>query len=273
MAVLLVVIAMISTGVMLQRQSTLARTVQRDIEDYRTHHFTKGLQETIAFWTNTFTGEDVREAIGQDGHAFDMQVAGGFTIRVSIFDGQGSARVIYDGLSGQRLTDARGIAKALLERAPALSSIRSQRGPALGRAVGPVPVSVAAAPLEVLEAVADYAIEGMGRDDFLRELLNAREGGSLVRNDLTQIAIRAQIDNDDRVRLNRILTTSPELWWVVVDVISPRTGRSLPRLMDRYGGYVLISQTRAGTGENHPWESSSPFLSWERLEVPDRPGA
>ena len=267
MVLLLALVVSLATAVMLRRQAALRLTIDRELRAYQEHHAARGLQEVISAWTRSLGDEPLDSVLGEDGQAFDLDLAGGSTARVSLFEAQGTVLINPQGLSGQSLEDARGIASRLPRRTRSDDT-------SLVRKVGPVAISINSAPEVVLGAVADFVFDGgTAADQFVRELLKKRAEGPLERNMLSQLAIKVKADNAQRLMLTRLLTVKPTLWYVVVELYSPRTAHRPSMLKARYGGALIIDTGRGPQAESAEiWDRSAPFLSWEDLGVDDQRG-
>ena len=145
--------------------------------------------------------------------------------------------------------------------------------PDLSRSIGPVTISVFSAPESVLRAVAEHAIGGADADGYVRELLKRRSDESFAQNSFAEVAINAKLSNEQRLAMNRLLTLNPTLWWIEVELHSPRTAREPSRISARYGGYLTIARgSRSRSEYAQQWQRSAPFLSWEKLKPVDRRG-
>src|SRR5438034_8251573 len=142
MVILLALVVGIMTAVMLERQSAQSLTVQRQLHEYRDHHFSRGVREVVGQWTDTLSGQPIEKMIQDDGHVLDITSADGGWLAIYMFDGQGSALVDFSGLNEQEHTDALGILQAM----SALSGDNPDS--AWLRAVGPVKICAASAPPE-----------------------------------------------------------------------------------------------------------------------------
>ncbi|MCX5688663.1 MAG: hypothetical protein NTV94_02525, partial [Planctomycetota bacterium] len=80
---LLVLVSGIVISVMMERHVVQALTVQRELQQYAFHHTSKGVQEAIEAWLRqTNATRNMAEAIEADGHAFDLTLDGGSSVRV-----------------------------------------------------------------------------------------------------------------------------------------------------------------------------------------------
>ncbi len=261
-AVLLVVAAV--AAVMLRRNVAVSAAVQRQVDAYLVQHTVRGLQEGIEAWLTTQSARDLPDVLDDDGFAFELDPRDGTRVRVHLSDGQGTARRSGVGVNADIAPDVDAISARLRQVHGEAGALRYLRE------VGPYSVSLNAAPLEVLFAIADaLAPEDkvqLMRDGFVR-LVEDRRSGDIGQTELNQLVSSANLTGADRNRMARIFTTQPTLW--EVNVVVRGDGVRVPLgLLARYRGLVLVEP--AGTGTN-AFENPSPFLMWEEVQ-PGDPG-
>jgi hypothetical protein len=259
-AVMLVVAAV--AAVMLRRNVAVSAAVQRQVDAYQVQHAVRGLQEGIEAWLTTQSPRDLPDVLDDDGFAFELDPRDGTRVLVYLTDGQGTARRSGVGVAEDIAPDVDAIAARLLQVQGVDNAQRFLRE------VGPYSVSLNAAPLEVLFAIADaLAPEDkvqLMRDGFVR-LVEDRRSQELGQTELNQLVSSANLTGADRNRMVRIFTTQPTLW--EVSVLVRGDGVRVPLgLLARYRGLVLVEP--AGTGTN-AFENPSPFLMWEEVDLDD----
>lgn len=258
---LLTLVAGIIAATMLTREATHRLGTQRQLDSYRDHHISRGVREVIGQWAISLSGQPVEKMIAPDGHLLDIEPADGGLVRVSMADGQGAVLSDLGKISGEDRADGERILAALNE------ITRGKPDPSWLRPVGPVKISAATAPEEVIEAVARVLVPTTGAATSLtRAIMSARRDGPMTESDLATAVGRAGLASDQLSRFNRLVTAKPELWLVTVDVHEPgRSGRPQEQPRSRYAGRISFSQ--AGLGALAGAESLGSFLSWEPLPV------
>ncbi|GJM18980.1 MAG: hypothetical protein DHS20C14_11930 [Phycisphaeraceae bacterium] len=251
--VLLTLVVGLMTAVGMNRQSAQSRAVARQTAAYRDHHATRGIQEAIGVWLSTVNARDIGESLGPEGHALDITLDDGTTLRIHLHDGQGTA-----------LADLGTVVAADVDRAGAVlvnlhQLVGEDAFESFTRPGGAVQVSINSAPEPVLRAVLLATVpEGM-TDDIAGILIDQRRGGTvLTRNDVIQAGTAAGATNEERGALSNALTDQPELWWVTVVARHPIRG-----VTARYGGLVLLrtARTRGSSA------GTSSFVTWMDLGV------
>jgi hypothetical protein len=259
--IILSLVVGIVAAVLLERQTAQALTVHRELNNYRDHHFKRGVQEIAGAWTDTLAGQPIANMIAEDGHFMDVQAGDGTFLAAYLFDGQGSALMDPTGLTEEERTDAGGILQELA------LLVGNNPDPSLLRSVGPVKICVASAAPELLEAVGNYATGSRNGRRFADSLTRARARAPLTPADLDTAQGEASMTPEQRQVLQRLVTVSPELWMMVIDVYKPGEG-SIPGV--RYGG--LFSPPGSGSRAANTLRSLGKFLSFEELPVSGRPG-
>lgn len=260
----LVLLLSVVVGLMLamavERNVAKALNAGRQVRAYREHHAAKGLQEAISAWLNQQNARSITEVLGTGGHVFDLNLPDRSVIKVYLKDGQGT---ILDptAAASEDYEDA----LAIQQRLRLLCQDVRQPWEHLQRPLGPFQVSVNEADPLVLQAVAEHYL---GIDDgaiLVARILEARaDKDTLERQDLLSAAAELDLENDVRNALINMLTTTPELWFVTVELHTG--GASGMRLAARYGGLVpLRSATSSNSGG--AWEQPGVFLTWEELGV------
>jgi hypothetical protein len=263
MVLLLVLVSGIILAVMMERQSAQAHSVQRELDSYRFHHISRGIQEAVEAWIRSNGSNDIATALDQDGHAFDLQVEGsrthGDTVHIYFFEAQGDALADFSGLSGDTLDLARGVIERLRDE-------QGARAASYVRRDGPVAISVNSAPEEVLHAAFASVLDRQQASALLSEIKRTREDGSLIdAQALTGMYETALIDAQIRPKLQGLITAQPVLWQVVAEA-DPPAGVSPPPAPVRYGGLAIIAGPGGSKDKTNSLQRSSSFVSWENLE-------
>lgn len=250
MVMLLALIAALGAAVVLERQGAGHAAVARQVESYKRHHRHLGMQEMVDRWLATTRG-GVRERIGDDGWAFELELPGGERVVVRFTDGQGSALANDTGLSGAERRYAHAVAR-LLADTPDLDPENP-----IFRDAGPARISINSAPAPVLEAVARAVIGEQGQEwrRFLREVDRRRSNGLITQSEIRAIALDQRLEPEVAAGLELMFTADPSVWRVVAE----DRGKGFA---SRVGGLVLISQEPVGLG------LSNRFLTWEELPPP-----
>lgn len=251
----LVITSGLLIGVALRRQSAQILTVQRQLDAYREHHAAQGLQELVAAWARQYEADDVPSALGEEGLAFEINLADGSDLSVYLEDAQGLALSDLSSLSGTELELA---GKLLLE----LGGIVGERDfDRYTRPVGSPGISVQSAPEPVLRAAVYAAVpEQAQRDALLSRLENIRGGSRGVRRtDLGTALSGAGVTGDARTDALDILTAEAVSWRVLIEQTRDR------RVTARYEGVTRL-RTGSGPGQSPGQTSAGMFLSWRELD-------
>jgi hypothetical protein len=255
LVVMLALVASLMGAVLLQRQAAVFRLADREVRAYRDRHFERGVREVVGEWTNSLAGQPVDKMIAPDGHVLDLELPGGGGAAVYMFDGQGGFLTDPATLSGPEREDWAGVMAEL-------SSLGRGDG-SWYRAVGPLAVSAASAPTEVLEAIGNYAGGRRSGKRFASEIERARRDGDLTPAALGTAMNAADFTPQQRDIVNRLLVPQPELRGVIVDVYESR-GNGRATLVRRYGGRLFLPGAGRGLVS---MQSLGKFLSWEELPL------
>jgi len=259
LVLLLSVMVALVLAMAVERNVAKGLNAGRQSRAYREYHAAKGMQEAISAWLTYQNSRAITEVLGEGGHVFDMDLPDRSVIKVYLKDGQGT---ILD--PGAATANDSVNAFSIQRRLRLLCQDRRVPWDRYERPLGPFQVSVNSADPLVLQAVIEHFI---GIDDaaiLVARILDARaDKGTLERQDLIGAASEIDLDNQLRNTLLSVLTTTPELWFVTVELYS--SGASGSNLTARYGGLVPIRANRAqNTGA---WEQPGVFLTWEDLGV------
>lgn len=221
LAVLLSVTAALMAALMLDRVAGQTLTVQRTLENYRSTHQARGLREVVDYWLKNVGGRRVTDSLDPDGRALDLQLADGSLVTLFVSDGQGAMLADFSALREEDRQTA-----VLM-----LAQLRSISPPVPGaeRTFGPVAVSLNAAAPEVLQAAAVAAAGADAGAAFAAAAVEARAQKSLTTQDITELALKAQIEGEARGRLFRAVTADPTMWKVTAEVRGAPGGPVLAR--------------------------------------------
>jgi hypothetical protein len=132
------------------------------------------------------------------------------------------------------------------------------------RQVGPLKISAASAPYELLAAVANYASGGdRAGKRFAESLIEARQAQELTQADIQTASSAAGLDAEAVQTITRLLVVKAELWAMVVDVYEGGKASNGP--VARYMGRFIPPGMQAGGTTS--LQSLGKFLSWEELPV------
>lgn len=280
LVVLLALVASLMVAVMLDRSTTQAYMVKRQLDNYRDDHFAKGMQEAIDSWMKSVATKPMLEMLEHDGHAMDLELADGVILKLYVFDAQGSVLTDFAMLQGDSITDAQGVAmaysgisveelqkasKALAETEQKVRTAGRYTPVSLTRRYGSPAVSANSAPDPVLAAVANFA----SGPELVQQLIDAvnvaRADKPLAANDLADLIAKLQTEPEIRAILQRLLTAQPTFWQLEARLF--RVG-DLEAPAAVYSGYSLIS----GRGNNSRDRTTgggmtrlSVILDWKRV--------
>ncbi len=263
LVLLLSIVIALGLALAVERNSAKARNVSRQVLAYREHHAAKGIQEAISAWLGQQNARTIRDALGEGGHALDLELPDGTMLMVFMEDGQGT--ILDPTAAGP---NAYNDAFAISERLKLLCKEERVPFKDLQRPLGPYEISVNAAEPIVLQAVAEHMLGLDEGAEFVNKLLDAKaEKGELERADILSLASELGLNNQLRNAVASTLTATPEIWFVTVELYGNRSISNKP--LARYGGLVpLHLGNNRATGA---WEQPGVFLTWEDLGVEYRP--
>lgn len=253
----------VALGLMLivERNTMKANNVSRQVRAYREHHAAKGIQESVSAWLNLQNARTVLDALGENGHALDMILPDRSVVKVYLKDGQGT--ILEPSAAGSSDYDD---ALAIAQRLRLLCQEAKVNYEQFVRPLGPFAVSVNDADPLVLQAVAEHLLGIDQGADLVSRVRDAiAEKGRLERQDLLSVAADLGLDGETRNALLAMLTTTPELWFVTVELYGGGAATA-SQLTARYGGLVPLSNTGRSTSSG-AWEQPGVFLTWEDLGV------
>jgi hypothetical protein len=262
LATLLTLLVGIVMVALIQRQSGVNATVQRQIERSSAYHVGRGLQEAVEAWVATQDAATIRAALGPEGHAFDLVVPGGERVRVSFTDAQGTLLSRVDALAEEDATWVRAAILDLRRRAG-----RDAR--ALTRTLGPARVSVNAADVRTLIAALSSRVEADIAEGLAESILASRDGGMLDAEALTALIDASGVPAEAKPAVTQTITAEPALWRVIVErqpgrVVIP--GESLPR----WGGLIEL-RPRGSNPSPTELGRLGRVLQWNRLDAASSP--
>lgn len=260
---LVVILSMVATmgiAVMLERQGQQTLSTIRHMRWTQDRHLERGVREVAGAWL-TGASRRLNDIAQNGGHALDLTMADGRTIRLDIEDAQGSILSTFEGVAENELPFAESAYEAILLRAPNAQTLDGWT-----RTVGPAAISAMTAPEEVLTAAAatfigDGQASAMARDIVLaREEALAGLGGSQW---LRQILAEYVTELEDRRTMQRLFVSEANLWRIRISVLDGRD-----RLTSMYEAVVHVDgreiRQRTDAGAFTPL---GPFLLWRRLDA------
>jgi hypothetical protein len=258
MVIILVLVGTMYIAFMIERQAAQSLTVQRQLKLYSFDHVSRGIGEAVDAWIKSNGTESVKEALAENGHAFDLEVEGGQTVRVSLFEAQGAVLAEFAGLSGPSLDAAREVLEKLVE-------LERNEAPRFTRREGPVAVSLNSAPREVLTAVAESVLDALDADTFVSEVIRARADGDISTEAFGEVLNRSDVPQEARAELTALFTTQPVLWRIIAEADSPG-GVYPPRPSIRYSALaIIINSPGGGRDRSASLQRNSSIISWEDL--------
>jgi hypothetical protein len=260
LVVLLALVVGVMSALLLERISAQNRVVRRQVENYKLHHFERGVREVVGAWIVSLNGQPVTKMLDEDGRALDLDLTDGSTAVVYLFEAQGSVLSRPDGLTEQERVDGAAVVQELWR-------ISGGEPPAdWFRPVGPLAVSARTAPEEILLAIGRVAGGERAGQGFARELIRTREvSPELTEADLAGALQAAGIEGAARERALRLVRPKSDLWHAVIDVYGPRGAQPIARFGGRFTMPGEYNTKNLGT-----FQSLGAFLTWE--ELPLEPG-
>ncbi|MEO1007294.1 MAG: hypothetical protein AAFX79_01875 [Planctomycetota bacterium] len=257
LVVLLAMVATIAMAVMMQRQGQQNLTLVRQVQWTKDRHLERGLREVIGAWLPS-AGRRLGEISSQGGHALDIQFDDGRSVRVEVFDAQGSALANFDGIRESQLDEAVTVLEAVEEAAGGGDTFERWT-----RDIGPLQISARTAPEPLIAAAASAALSPGRAADLARDLVLAREepdaaGGShWMRRLISDYSETGQ----ERTLLTAVFTAEADLWSLRITVYDQDGD---PR--DRYEALVEVDgreiRRRTDSGQFAPL---GPFQRWRRV--------
>ncbi|MGD9691329.1 MAG: hypothetical protein AB7G17_00640 [Phycisphaerales bacterium] len=238
MVILTALVASLVVGVAMQRHAAQELLARRQVEEYRRHHDMLGAQAIIRFWLSRKQNPELAELARQKTPVHKFSLPGGLRITVWLEDGQGLVKADLTEVFPQEKREWFG---AVLARMP------QGRGD-LVRRVGPVEISLNAAPREVLAALrADDA-------SFAELVIGARDRERLTQASMTQLLERSGFTATEIGDVARLVTYDTTLWRLRVE--AEEVDRSIRT-------FTALVETRAGAmGVNmpslHEWREETP---------------
>lgn len=258
---LVVVLSMVATmaiAILLERQGQQSLATIRHLRWTQDRHLERGVREVAGSWL-TSASRRLNEIAKQGGHALDLRMDDGRTIRLDIQDAQGSVLSVFDGVPENELPFARGAYDSIMMAASDPETLELWT-----RTVGPAAISAVSAPEEVLAAAAAPMIGESQALSMARDIVLAREAAadSPGTQWLRRIIAEYMTEMEDRRTMQRLLVAGPDLWRIRVTVLDQRG-----RIGSMYEAVVHVDgreiRQRADSGAFTPL---GPFLLWRRLD-------
>lgn len=260
-ALIIVLLVGVVTGLMFERQASQRRLIDRQLWWYQEHHARFGVQEVVDAWmTQIPSNLRIEDALGENGHAADLILPDGTIAVLFLQEAQGSLLTDFTALNAsdqelcRRMLDQLTLVEEGVPR------------PQNRRAVGAAQVSVNSASLDALRAVCRASLDESRGEMLAREIdaERARRGIIDSPNALSEALSRVQVSPEERAAVLRALTTRASLYYLVVELQRGRDGARLAR----YGGYIPMSdRRRTGQADDQIWGRRTAFLTWDDLGV------
>jgi len=225
---LLLLVVSLSLTSALMRHSAQQRAVQRRIAEYRLHHEMFGARAIVLQWLERTRAGELKElSQSDDGEpAFGFTIPGGSKIQAYLFDGQGSATLLYnDGLDEVAMQWYGQILSRIADR------------PDLTRQAGPPQISLNAAPDDLIRAVFGDDLE-RAADRLIRTRARNRE--TLSRTDITEALQVANADPEQIRAITGVTTTNPLIWRVRIDTDDSEVQRQFEMLVEISDGKPMM---------------------------------
>lgn len=255
MVVLLIAIVSVGIVVILERQTAQSLGTARQLDEYRSYHAGRGVEEAVIGWISNVGASSLPDMLDEHGRAFELQVDKGQKVEVFLFEGQGKALAEFSGLSAESATLGTEIVNRLGHEAGARARDMLRRD-------GPLAISVNSAPQEVLAAAIDAVTAGGVKGSLVSDLMRARGEGPLDAARLQDVVRNSQVSPEQQGQILQVLTATPVLWRVVAQAVSP-DGQVVRfeglAVLNRLG---TISANDRASAAQHP----SAMISWERVE-------
>lgn len=258
LVVILSMVATMAIAIMLERQGQQSLTTIRHLRWTQDRHLERGVREVAGSWL-TGASRRLNDIAKEGGHALDLTMDDGRTIRLDIEDAQGSVLSVFDGVSENELPFARGAYDSITMAAGDAETLERWT-----RTVGPPAISAVTAPEEVLAAAAAPMIGESQALSMARDIVLAREDAadSPGTQWLRQVIAEYMTEMEDRRTMQRLLVAEPDLWRIRVAVLDRRG-----RVGSMYEAVVHVDgreiRQRADSGAFTPL---GPFLLWRRLD-------
>lgn len=262
LVVMLALAGTLLVAVMLDRQRGQTLGMAREVDAARTFHFQRGLREIFQAWVKSVGRQQLlRTAIDPDGKIGDMTLADGTRITMYAYDAQGKVRRDLAGLTRQEREDA----KAILDAVGPFSSPQKERE--LTRDHGPLPVSIFSASVETLSAIVDHVGGGSHSSDLLEAIMNLRDDPKATATSLSKPEITQHLEDEQNEVFQRMLTTSPRLWEVVLDAqLGPEFAATPTRA--RFWGLFLLPDPRQNSSSSYA--NRVQVLTWTTVDLDPR---
>ncbi|MCA9305365.1 MAG: hypothetical protein R3B46_04255 [Phycisphaerales bacterium] len=227
----LLALAVVLTGVMLERQRTQGAIVQMQMENIERHHELLSVRDIARRWFQESTSDEdllIWSATGEVATAIRMP--GGQVYQVRVSDGQGTVCARMDK------ADRLGMRDRLLEILRRLPEGR----PDLIRKSGPIQISFNGAASEVIDALAQDDVDMAGAMHRLRA------AGVADREAFITAMESAGLNSEDYAWALDLLAFKPVLWRLRIDVFE---GDDEPR------EYTVLVERRVNVAYVYEWRS------------------
>jgi hypothetical protein len=258
--ILVILISSLTVGLLLERHSVSYRAVQRQVNNYRNHHFAAGIKECVLRWLDTARGR-VDQSIDDDGLAFTIDVQGEGRIDVYFFDAQGTILSDTSTLTGRRREILEDMKFLLDQVDPDQLADLHQR---LYRPVGPPEMSIDTIPEIALKALCLAVVNSPEKAlQTAAALVARRESGKCNPGDIANVLRDLPIEERERKEIAAMLVPTPVLYEVRAE-----TRDADGTLLHKASGLYKLDESR-----NDTFKQGGCFLTWDILPIDDdRPG-
>ena len=261
LVIIMSVVMTILIVTVLERQGSQQLSLARQAREYRELHFGRGVREVLDMWMRSQASKSVRDALGTDGKALDIQLADGTTLSLFLSDVQGSLLGDTSGLIGEDLQDLSG------SQANLVDSVSTYQRALLVRPIGPISVSVMTAPVEVLTAVARQVVGSQYADDLVRGLLELRDKPHAQQSDLSELETTLSLSDQQKRSVERMFAVEPTFFRLRLFAYAAGAS-SLSAPIARYEAFAIIPRPGQQRGSlANEVKRRSTILGWKRLEV------
>ncbi len=256
LVMLLVLVGGLTVGLLMERHGVSYRAVQRNINNYKNHHFAAGVKECVLRWLDTARGR-VDQSIDDDGLAFTINVQGEGRIDVYFRDAQGSILSDTSALSGRRREILEDMKFLIDQVEPELLPER------LYRPVGPPEMSLDTLPDIALKALCLAVVSTPEKAlQTATALISRRESSRSAAGDIVNVLRDLPIEEIERKEIAAMLVANPSLYEVLAETRDTSDG-----LLQKSSGLYRLDETR-----NDTFKQGGCFLTWDALPlVDDRP--
>lgn len=267
LVLLLTMAVTVIVATLIERQSAHALTSRRQAGQYEAHHVARSINSAVEAWLQTVRGRNIREMLDNQGKLVEIRCEEGFGPRSSgpetmvlyLKDAQDTVRTDFAGLTGQSLQDAQKLAVAAKD---ALGDAFASKS----RALGPIQISAASAPQQLLEAAIAAATDSSNNStNFIQSLMTQREKGPLTAQAFNQALVDGGFTPEQQAAVSRLIVADTTFWALRVDITSGS------RVVDRYDGYLNSTPSGRGAGTGAATSRRGNVVALKRTQQDPQP--